>query len=234
MGEIWLVRHGQASFGSSNYDRLSETGIRQCRILGGFFSKLGLEFDAIVSGRMERQIDTAKIVMSCANGGGEIEPVLMGEFNEYDHVGIIDSQIAGLLEEDPSLADDRDDFIKNREKFRRFFGAVIRRWVSGNHDAPGVETFVEYGRRIEKGISSVVESMGPDGKAVVFTSGGVISIAMRMALDLSDREALLLGWRLRNTSVSVFEHVRGRLNLASFNSTAHLELEKTPGLLTVN
>ena len=34
MGTLYLVRHGQASFGSANYDQLSALGQRQCRRLG--------------------------------------------------------------------------------------------------------------------------------------------------------------------------------------------------------
>ncbi|HCT4576619.1 TPA: histidine phosphatase family protein, partial [Pseudomonas aeruginosa] len=34
MGSIYLIRHGQASFGADDYDVLSPTGIRQAEILG--------------------------------------------------------------------------------------------------------------------------------------------------------------------------------------------------------
>ncbi len=234
MGEIWLIRHGQASFGASNYDKLSETGIRQSGILGGFFSEIELEFDEIYSGRMARQIDTAKIAMSHANGGKSTEPLLMEEFDEYDHMAIIQSQIPGLMEKDPSIMPDLQDITKQRKQFQRFFDIIMQRWVSGNHDSPGVETHVAYGRRIEKGIEDVAANNGSGGKMAVFTSGGVISVAMRMALDLSNNETMMLGWRIKNTSVSVFRHTRGRLNLVSFNSTAHLDLEKDPELLTIN
>ncbi|MCP4691557.1 MAG: histidine phosphatase family protein, partial [Desulfobacterales bacterium] len=71
MCELWFIRHGQASFGASNYDKLSGTGIRQCEILGAFFSNTGRRFARVYSGRMVRQIDTAKIVMSHVNGGKE-------------------------------------------------------------------------------------------------------------------------------------------------------------------
>ncbi len=234
MGEIWLIRHGQASFGASNYDKLSKTGIRQSGILGSFFSRIDLDFDQVYSGRMERQIDTAKIVMSHANGGGDVQPLLMEEFDEYDHMGIIKSQIPFLKEEDPSIVNDLQDITKQRKQFRRFFDAIMKRWVSGAHDAPGIETFVEYGRRIEQGIETVAETNGSGGRIAVFTSGGVISLVMRMALGLSNWEAMLLGWRVLNTSVSVFKHARGRLNLVSFNSTAHLDLETDAELRTIN
>ena len=37
MSELHLVRHAQASFGSDNYDQLSDLGHRQSRLLGGHF-----------------------------------------------------------------------------------------------------------------------------------------------------------------------------------------------------
>jgi len=59
VSEIYLLRHGQASFGAEDYDRLSEAGETQARLLGEHLAGLGLEFDAIFSGAMRRQRDTA-------------------------------------------------------------------------------------------------------------------------------------------------------------------------------
>ena len=35
MGAIYLVRHGQAAFGTDDYDRLTEIGYTQAHLLGG-------------------------------------------------------------------------------------------------------------------------------------------------------------------------------------------------------
>ena len=40
MTTIYLVRHGQASFGKSNYDELSENGEAQAKLLGQYFKHL--------------------------------------------------------------------------------------------------------------------------------------------------------------------------------------------------
>jgi len=37
MSEIFLVRHAQASFGTDNYDELSDIGWQQSRLLGEYF-----------------------------------------------------------------------------------------------------------------------------------------------------------------------------------------------------
>jgi len=42
MSSIYLVRHGQASFGSANYDELSDRGRRQSRILGEYLFNTSL------------------------------------------------------------------------------------------------------------------------------------------------------------------------------------------------
>ncbi|EPM78754.1 hypothetical protein A249_34210, partial [Pseudomonas syringae pv. actinidiae ICMP 18804] len=41
MGSIYLIRHGQASFGADDYDVLSPVGIRQSRVLGAHLAGLG-------------------------------------------------------------------------------------------------------------------------------------------------------------------------------------------------
>ncbi|MGK0529545.1 MAG: broad specificity phosphatase PhoE, partial [Alteromonadales bacterium] len=50
MTDIYLVRHGQASFGKANYDKLSELGGQQAIWLGDYFKHRNVEFDAVFSG----------------------------------------------------------------------------------------------------------------------------------------------------------------------------------------
>jgi len=44
---IYMIRHGQASFGQRNYDVLSPTGILQARVLAGYLVQTGTVFDAL-------------------------------------------------------------------------------------------------------------------------------------------------------------------------------------------
>ena len=55
---VWLVRHGQASFGKSDYDNLSETGHEQAYLLGKHFAAHGVAPSLIVSGSMKRHRQT--------------------------------------------------------------------------------------------------------------------------------------------------------------------------------
>ena len=58
MTDIYLVRHGQASFGKANYDKLSELGGQQAIWLGDYFKHRNVEFDAVFSGDMVRHHET--------------------------------------------------------------------------------------------------------------------------------------------------------------------------------
>ncbi|NDC62316.1 MAG: histidine phosphatase family protein, partial [Betaproteobacteria bacterium] len=58
MGTLYLVRHGQASFGADDYDQLSELGQRQSRRLGAYFRERGLTFEAVITGSLKRQQQT--------------------------------------------------------------------------------------------------------------------------------------------------------------------------------
>ena len=64
MTDIYLVRHGQASFGKANYDKLSELGGQQAIWLGDYFKHRNVEFDAVFSGDMVRHHETKEGIAS--------------------------------------------------------------------------------------------------------------------------------------------------------------------------
>ena len=64
MGILYLVRHGQASFGAADYDRLSELGTRQCTRLGQWWRSRGVQFDAVLTGTLKRQVQSLAAIES--------------------------------------------------------------------------------------------------------------------------------------------------------------------------
>ena len=46
MTDIYLVRHGQASFGEKDYDNLSKLGLEQSYLLGQHFNHLNVKFSS--------------------------------------------------------------------------------------------------------------------------------------------------------------------------------------------
>ena len=233
MSEIYFIRHAQASFGDEDYDHLSELGSRQAQILGDYFARLGLKFQAIYSGEMERQISTAQTAMSLLSEDDmELELRVAAEFNEYDSASIIKSQLPDMMHEDPSISEDLRRFFTHMRSFQRIFERAVLRWISGRCDIPGVETWQAFTKRVRAGVNKVMEENGQKRRIAVFTSGGPVSAVMQMALGLSDEETIRLSWQIRNTSVSTFKYRDNQFSLFSFNSVAHLEYHNDEGLLT--
>jgi broad specificity phosphatase PhoE len=233
MSVIYFIRHAQAAFGSEDYDRLSALGRSQSRILGDHLTRRGLCFDRIYAGTMHRQISTAEEVLGrWGLDGVRGEVHTAAEFNEYDSAGVISSQVPGMLEEDPSLSKAVETMFEDRFSFQTVFEKAMLRWISGQWDHPGIETWKAFQGRVCTGVSRLMNENGAKKSLVVFSSGGPIAAAMQLALGLSDQETLQLGWQILNTSVSAFKYNRDRLTLFSFNGVAHLELWNDPKLIT--
>lgn len=239
--KLWLVRHGQASFGQADYDCLSELGEQQSRILGEHFAKAGLRFDAMYCGQMKRQRDTAKLVIDKQPHPPLPVPTILSEFNEYDFMSIIHDQLPVLMDELDLPEDILDNLQADRKTFQKLFNTIYTRWVAGTHNSTDIESYRHYIGRVKKGLSMVVRNSHPGQNIGIFTSGGVINAVMQMALELPDNLATELGWRIRNTSVSLFTASKETATphgspficrLMSFNSTAHLDLTGNPDLTT--
>jgi broad specificity phosphatase PhoE len=139
MSAIYLIRHGQASFGTGNYDRLSAMGFKQSELLAGYLLKIGLHFDTVYAGEMKRQIDTAEKVLSCYAEAGRDVPALqiMPELNEYDSKGILKALIRDIGKDDPDSEVDMARFYTDKKSFQRIFEKVVLRWISGAKEIPG-------------------------------------------------------------------------------------------------
>ena len=103
MGSIYLIRHGQASFGADDYDVLSPTGIRQAEILGDHLLNLGVRFDRVLSGGLRRQQHTARAALERLESSGLATPELEVDpaFNEFEADAVIRAHLPDLLEEQP-------------------------------------------------------------------------------------------------------------------------------------
>jgi broad specificity phosphatase PhoE len=87
MGSLYLVRHGQASFGADNYDLLSPLGRQQSVRLGEYFRYKGIRFDAALTGTLTRQIQTLEGICegmgvqfesTVGEGSGQASPAPLG------------------------------------------------------------------------------------------------------------------------------------------------------------
>jgi broad specificity phosphatase PhoE len=234
MSMIYLIRHGQASFGHDNYDRLSELGIRQSRILARHLFDTGFQPDAVYSGTMERQTATAEEVISLYRAGGRSMPGLeqLIGLNEYDTTAIVTALFPAMAEEDPSLHDDLARMYASKASFKRVFETAMLRWVTGGYDKDGIETWEGLKTRVARDMKTLMERHGNGRNIAVFTSGGAIAASLSNVLGLPGDSAMRLNWQIVNTSVTRYMYNEERITLAGFNAIAHLEIERDPSLIT--
>ena len=64
MSLLLLVRHGQASWGAHDYDRLSSVGTQQSRVLGAALAARGVRPDLVLRGSMTRHRETAEAAVA--------------------------------------------------------------------------------------------------------------------------------------------------------------------------
>ena len=234
MSMIYMIRHGQASFGKEDYDQLSPLGKTQAAILAQHLLNTGFHPDAVYSGTMARQTATAQEVLSAyrvADRKGPDLEVLSG-FNEYDTAAIVTALFPGMVNDDPSLNDELPKMYVSKASFKRVFEAAMLRWVTGEFDTPEIESWEEMKTRVAGSLRLITERHGRGRAIAVFTSGGPIAASLAHVLGISGERAMRLNWQLMNSSVSRFMYNEERITLAGFNAITHLELAGDPTLIT--
>jgi broad specificity phosphatase PhoE len=217
---LLVVRHGQASAGTDDYDRLSERGREQSRRLGRWLAASGQGFDRVVLGGMRRHRETLEALHE-GYGAPLPEPVVDAGFAEFDHHTVFSSF---------SLANPAHPAVLGvRQGGLPMFGALIRAALQawsreGVDGAP--ESWAAFGERVRAAGDRLADHAG---RALVVTSGGVIARLAQGALAADDDQAIELNLSLRNSGLCEFRPRDGavagasRLSMASFNALPHLE-----------
>lgn len=215
MSLIYLVRHAQASFGTDDYDRLSELGHRQAQWLGEYFAERNLRFERVLTGTLRRQRETAaNILEQMGAAGAGVEPIIHPGLDEY-HAGPI--YLAYTRGRDP-VTDQRSDYRAYWQTFRKAMG----HWAEhGLDDVP--ESWEAFGARMRAALTAAAEGTGRDERVLVVSSGGAISRAIADITGASAATAIELNLQYRNTGISELIATPGRLRLLSFNHIPHLE-----------
>src|SRR6476661_4231872 len=233
MGQIYLIRHGQASFGSANYDQLSDMGTEQARLLGEWFAEAGQSFHRIVTGDMERHRQTAQACTAAMpkalllDSGWEID----AGFNEYDHHEVLIRHRPAF--DDPAAV--RTFFAETpnaRYVFQEIFQAAMARWMSGEHDGNYREPWRLFQARCVDALERLIGSAGKSQSIAVFTSGGTIATLCQHVLGFPDRKVAELNWSLVNCAVTRLMFRPGALTLSYLNSFGHFERLGRPELIT--
>lgn len=232
MGQIFLVRHGQASFGKSNYDQLSELGYEQARLLGQWYANTHQRFHKVINGGMARHRQTADACMGALPKKllVDTEWITDEDFAEFDHHEV-------LLRHCPEFADAAAfkallaAHVDPPRALEHLFRAAMQRWMSGWHDGDYSETWPDFRRRCVRALERL-DTDSSKQTTIVFTSGGVIAALMQHLLGLQDFQVMELNWTLANAAVTKLMQRPGQFTLSYLNNYAHLEWLGQPGAVT--
>jgi broad specificity phosphatase PhoE len=220
MPTIILVRHGQASFGSDDYDQLSPTGEQQAEVTARALAAHGVRPSRILSGSLRRQIDTAARSASGYGLGTEIDP----RWNEYSMDGII------AAHPDPQATPIRTDAPLTSAAYQDILETALTQWMTAGEDTTAPESWPAFRARVSDGLHELAGSLASGSTALVFSSGGVIAAVCAELLEMPARQVLLLNRVAINAGVTKLAVGRRGVTLISFNDHAHLE---APGLITL-
>ncbi|MER6345230.1 histidine phosphatase family protein [Streptomyces sp. NPDC001595] len=200
---ICLVRHGQASSEAEDYDVLSDLGRAQATAVGRELARRGLRDPHLVSGTLNRQRDTARLL---ADAAGFERPLHQdARWNEYDHLDLI-ARYAPASRRTASMQDLLDHALLG--------------WMRD----PGVtdgETWAAFSGRAAAGLAELPAALGRGRDAVVVTSGGVLAALCGALLSLPREGVVALNRVTVNASVTAFAAGASGTTLLTFNEHAH-------------
>ncbi len=211
MGTLYLVRHGQASFGADDYDQLSARGREQAVRLGQFWRARGLAFDAVITGTLRRHTQTLEGIAE----GLQVTPEVlqMPGLNEYDSHALITA-----IHPQPLPRPDTPELY--RHHFRLLCDALAQ-WMAGVISPQGMPTWNEFSAGVRAALDHVRQHHTGQNVLLV-SSGGPISTAVGEVLGTAPEVTIALNMRIRNSAVTEFSVSPKRLMLQTFNTLPHL------------
>lgn len=212
MGTLFLVRHGQASFGAADYDQLSPLGFEQCRRLGAYWRSRGQRFDAVLRGSLKRH---AQSYAAIAEGlGGLPEALVWPGLNEYDSEAVVRAIQPGEIHHPRNAEEVKHHF--------RLLRTGLLAWMKGESQPAGMPGFSEFSAGVAAALAHAREHH-TGMQVLIVSSGGPISVAVSQVLATPLETAIELNLRIRNSAVSEFVFTPRKHSLLSFNSLAHLD-----------
>ena len=214
MGTLYLVRHGQASFGADNYDQLSARGMQQSVRLGAYFVQKGIAFEATLTGTLQRQIQT--LVGICEGAQSTTQALTFPGLNEYDSAAVIEAIHPHQLEKPDTP-----------ELYRHHFRLLrdgLTQWMNGVVSPRGMPTYRQFVDDIAAVLDHVRKTF--EGNVLLVSSGGPIATAVGQVLGTTPETTIEMNLRIRNSAVTEFVFNPKRYSLLTFNTLPHLDAEQ--------
>ena len=211
MGTLYLVRHGQASFGAADYDNLSALGLQQSLRLGDYFRQKGLTFDAALTGTLRRQLQTYAAIRE--GGAFDLEALQWPGLNEFDSEAVIGTVHPYKLEKPDTP-----------ELYRHHFRLLrdgLTQWINGVVSPKGMPSYLEFKQGVINALDHIRKNC--DGNVLIVSSGGPIATAVGHVLGTTPETTIELNMRIRNSAITEFAFNPKRHTLVTFNTLPHLE-----------
>lgn len=225
MATLYLLRHGQASFMSDNYDQLSDLGIEQAKLLGQYFKEKEIKIDVAYTGTMKRQKDTYLHFKAIYDTSTVQIPtnIVLSELNEHQFTEVFDDYRAGNPKLMAAIANASPE--QKRKVVMKAFFRAYREWITGK-TGEGHESWEDFKLRVNRGFAELEEALSRHDTVVAFSSGGVISYMMGIIMELKDQYSMELNWQIKNASITEMNYSKGRFYLRGFNLVEHLGSDK--------
>ena len=226
MTTIYLIRHGQASFGAESYDKLSPNGELQAILLGQYFNQILKEAPYVVAGSMQRHQQTATLAL--AQCFPEVEVETDQAWNEFNHQQVF-AQYEPRFNQPHLLKQDVENEINPRAYLAKIFEGAIGRWTGGEYHHEYDESWPHFKNRVESALQNLCDELAKTKPryAVVFTSGGVISVVAGKLLELNPNRTFALNWAITNASMTTLRLVGNEPQLLSLNEHHFIKAENS-------
>ena len=219
MPSILLIRHGQASFGSADYDALSPAGHRQAEAIARELGRDERPVSRIVSGSLRRQRETAAPAASLLGLPVEIDP----RFDEYEMDDIMSAHSNTGVRTNTRPGAKQ---VTSAE-FQRALEPGMRSWIAAGHAGGAAETWPQFAARTRAALTELAEGLPSGTTALAFTSAGVIAALCVSILQIPGETVVVLNRVAVNGAITLVASGRSGLSLISFNEYRHLEHDPT-------
>lgn len=221
MGTLYLVRHGQASFGAANYDQLSPLGGQQAEQLGRYWQARGMRFDAVYTGTLQRHLQTLAGMERTLSNLPHAQAT--AKLDEYDSHALM-----RCVHPEPLGPADTPETYKAH--FRLLCDAIAQ-WMAGVISPEGMPTWQAFADGVRQTLDDI-RHQHHAGNVLVVSSGGPISTAASLVLGCAPEVSIALNMRIRNTAVTELSMSPKRLMLQTFNTLNHLDTHETQHWVT--
>ena len=222
MATIYLIRHGQASFGAADYDQLSELGCRQAEVVGQYLRDHDIHLDAAYSGNLRRQQKTAQLAL--ASQPGPVSHIVDPRFNEVRNDEQIEHLLPAVTAIHPEVKALVDKGLRKSSDYQKVIDAVFNYWVSPECQEPRIQSWADYSGGVRAAIGELVATQGPGRTVAVFTSGGTIATIVAQVLGLDGEHTYRFYEPIFNCSVTQLFYSGDRVSLSYFNDRSFLQV----------